>query len=65
LGVERWIRRVHKELLDCVVENYMCVGLDYEYTDIAKNVRQMNLPPEKKHRATILQLSVASETLVF
>jgi hypothetical protein len=43
----------------------MCVGLDYEYTDAVRNVKQKNLPPEKKQRAAVLQLSVASETLVF
>jgi hypothetical protein len=43
----------------------MCVGLKYEYTDAEKNVKQKNLPPEKKQRAAVLQLSVASETLVF
>jgi hypothetical protein len=43
----------------------MCVGLDYEYTDAVKNVKQKNLPPEKKQHAAVLQLSVALEILVF
>jgi hypothetical protein len=30
-----------------------------------KNVKQKNLPPEKRQCAAVLQLSVASETLVF
>jgi hypothetical protein len=30
-----------------------------------KIVKQKNLPPEKKQHATVLQLSVVSETLVF
>jgi hypothetical protein len=30
-----------------------------------KNVKQRNLPPEKKQQAAVLQLFVASETLVF
>jgi hypothetical protein len=30
-----------------------------------KNVKQKNLPPEKRQHADVLQLSVASKTLVF
>jgi hypothetical protein len=63
--VESWIRRVHQEFVDRAPEDSKCVGLAYEYTDVVKNVRQKNLPPEKRQRATVLQLSVASETLVF
>jgi hypothetical protein len=43
----------------------MCVGLDCEYTNAVKNVKQKNHPPEKKQRAAVLQLSVASETMLF
>jgi hypothetical protein len=63
--MERWIRRMQWEFLDRALENSICVGLDYEYTNTVKNVKHKNLPSEKKQRATILQLSVASETLVF
>jgi hypothetical protein len=63
--VERWIRRVHREFFDRALENSKCVGLDCEYTDTVKNVRQKNLPLDKKQRAAVLQLSMASETLVF
>jgi hypothetical protein len=63
--VERWICRVQREFLDRAPENSMCFGLDCEYIDAVKNVKQKNLPPEKKQRAAVLQLSVASETLVF
>jgi hypothetical protein len=43
----------------------MCIVLDCEYTDAVKNVKQKNLPPEKKQRAAVLQLSMVLETLVF
>jgi hypothetical protein len=43
----------------------MCIGLNYEYTDAVKNVKRKNLSQEKKQRAAVLQLSVASKTLVF
>jgi hypothetical protein len=36
-----------------------------EYTDAVKNMKQRNLPPEKKQCTAVLQLSVAYETLVF
>jgi hypothetical protein len=32
----------------------MRIGLDCEDTDAVKNVKQKNLPPEKKQRATVL-----------
>jgi hypothetical protein len=63
--VERWVRRMQWEFLDRALENSMCIGLDCEYTEAVKNVNQKNLPLEKNQRAAILQLSVASETLVF
>jgi hypothetical protein len=56
---------VHREFLDRALENSMCVGLDCEYIDAVKNVKQKNLAPEKKQRVSVLQLSMASETLVF
>jgi hypothetical protein len=43
----------------------MCVGLNCEYTDAMKNVKESSLPPEKKQRAAVLQLSMVYETLVF
>jgi hypothetical protein len=46
--VESWIRPAHWEFLDRAPENSMCVGLDCEYTDIVKNVKQKKFPPEKK-----------------
>jgi hypothetical protein len=63
--VERWICRMQREFVDRAPKNSKCVGLDCEYTDTLNNVKHKDLPLEKKHRATILQLSVASETLVF
>jgi hypothetical protein len=63
--VERWIHRVQREFLDRAPDNSMCVGLDCEYTDTVKNVKQKILLPEKKQHTVVLQLSVASETLVF
>jgi hypothetical protein len=63
--MESWIHRVHREFLDRAPEDSKCVGLYCEFTDAVKNVRQKNLPPEKRQRAIVLQLSMASETLVF
>ena len=51
--VERWIRAVKKQFLDDAP--IKCVGLDCEFTD----------PREGNQRAAVLQLSVASENLVF
>jgi hypothetical protein len=39
----RWTRRVQQEFLDRAPENSMCIGLDCEYTDAVKNVKQKNL----------------------
>ena len=51
--VERWIRAVKKQFLnDAPIK---CVGLDCEFTN----------PRVGDQRAAVLQLSVASETLVF
>jgi hypothetical protein len=63
--MERWIYRVEREFLDQALENSMCIGLDCEYTDTVKNVKQRNILPKKKQHAIVLQLSMASETLVF
>jgi hypothetical protein len=63
--VERWICCVQQEFLDHAPENSMCVGLDCKYTDAVKNVKQKNLPLEKKQCASVMQLSMVSETLVF
>jgi hypothetical protein len=52
--VEMWIYRVQREFLDHALENSMCVGLDCEYTNAVKIVKQKNLPPENKQRASIL-----------
>ena len=60
--VERWIRDVKKFYLDAAP--IKCVGLDCEFTDALPGP-QNNLPPEKRQRTAVLQLSVASETLVF
>jgi hypothetical protein len=56
---------MHQEFLDRAPEDSKCVGLDCEYTDTLKNVKQNNFPQEKRQRAAVLQLSVESETLVF
>jgi hypothetical protein len=63
--VESWIHRVHREFLDRASEDSKCVGLHCEYTDAVKDVKQNNLPPEKRQHVAVLQLSVVSETLVF
>ena len=52
--VERWIHDVKRRYLDAAPMKIM--GLDCEFTDIA---------PEEKQRAAVLQLSVATDTLVF
>jgi hypothetical protein len=52
--VERWIHRVQREFLDRAPENFMCIGLDCVYTDAVKNVKQKNLPPEKKQCADVM-----------
>jgi ribonuclease D len=51
--VEKWIRDVKRDFLDAAPTK--CVGLDCEFTD----------PREGDQRAAVLQLSVATETLVF
>jgi hypothetical protein len=63
--VKRWIHHVQREFLNRAPENSMCIGLNYEYTDAVKNVKRKNLSQEKKQRAAVLQLFVASKTLVF
>jgi hypothetical protein len=50
--VEKWIRAVKQRFLD--VAPIKCVGLDCEFTT-----------HEVNQRAAILQLSVASEVLIF
>ena len=59
--VERWICRVEEHFLKGATVKF--VGLDAEYTDGKKG--QRDLPYEQKQRATVLQLSVAHECLVF
>jgi hypothetical protein len=46
--MESWICCVHQKFLDHAPENSKCVGLDCEYTDVVKDVKQKNLPPEKR-----------------
>ncbi|CAM0947942.1 unnamed protein product [Alopecurus aequalis] len=52
--VERWIRDVKRRYLDAAPMKI--VGLDCEFTDAS---------PEETQRAAVLQLSVATDTLVF
>ncbi|XP_051197146.1 uncharacterized protein [Lolium perenne] len=54
--VDKWIRRVKRDILDAATTK--CVGLDCEFTDPRKKAGE-------EQRATFLQLSVASEMLVF
>ena len=61
--VERWIQYVKQEYLDAAP--IKCVGLDCEFTDPILGVRQKHLLADQRQRATVLQLSVASEILVF
>jgi hypothetical protein len=56
---------VHRDFHDRAPEDSKCVGLDYEFTDAVKKVKQRNLPPEKRQRTAVLQLSMALEILVF
>ncbi|XP_051197157.1 uncharacterized protein [Lolium perenne] len=51
--VEKWIGDVKRDFLDAATTK--CVGLDCKFTD----------PREGDQRAAVLQLSMASETLVF
>ena len=60
--VEKWIRHVKKGYLDAAPTK--CVGLDCEFTDTVPG-RQKDLLAHQRQHATVLQLSVASETLVF
>jgi hypothetical protein len=53
--VEMWLRTVKQWFLDAAL--IKCVGLDYEFTSPREGRRHQ--------RATVLQLSVASEVLVF
>jgi len=53
-AVERWIRVVKRRYLDAAPMKI--VGLDAEFTDAA---------PGRRQRAAVLQLSVATDTLVF
>jgi hypothetical protein len=53
--VEKWIRTIKKQFLDAAPTK--CVGLDCEFT----NPRESR----QNQRAAVLQLSVASEILVF
>jgi hypothetical protein len=56
---------VQREFLDCAPENSKYIGLDCEYIDTVKNVKQGNLPSKKKQWTALLQLSMPFETLVF
>ncbi|XP_051221774.1 uncharacterized protein [Lolium perenne] len=51
--VEKWIRAIKRAFLNATP--IKCVGLDCEFTN----------PREANQRATVLQLSVATENLVF
>jgi hypothetical protein len=54
MRVEQWIRSLQRKFLDYVAKNSKCVYLDCECTDAVKNVKQRNLPPEKKQHAAVL-----------
>ncbi|XP_071683683.1 uncharacterized protein [Lolium perenne] len=55
--VEKWIWRVKRDILDAATTK--CVGLDCVFTDPRKK------KAGKEQRAAVLQLAVASETLMF
>nr|XP_051196563.1 uncharacterized protein LOC127309893 [Lolium perenne] len=55
--VEKWIRRVKRDFLEAATTK--CVGLDCEFTDPRKK------KAGEEQRAVVLQIFVASETLVF
>jgi hypothetical protein len=56
---------MHRDFVDRAPEDSRCVGLDCEFTDTVKKVKQRNLPLEKRKQAAVLQLSMESEILVF
>jgi hypothetical protein len=46
---ERWINEVKEKFLDAAP--IKCVGLDYEFADAVKNIKQADLPLEQRQRA--------------
>ena len=61
--MEKWIYRVSEDFL-CDA-NIKIVGLDCEFTDKVKGIKQKLLPEDRRQRAAVLQLCVANEIILF
>jgi hypothetical protein len=61
--VEMWICHVKEKYVKCALISY--VGMDCEFTDAPRNVKQKKLPYQKRQCATILVICVVYECLVF
>jgi hypothetical protein len=56
---------VHWDFLDHAPEDSRCVGLDCEFTNAVKKVKQRNLPPEKRqHRCPATLCGVGDSSLL-
>ncbi|XP_051190989.2 uncharacterized protein [Lolium perenne] len=61
--MEKWIYRVSEDFL-CDASAKI-VGLDCEFTDKVKVIKQKLLPEDKRQRAAVLQLCVANDIILF
>ncbi|XP_051230166.1 uncharacterized protein [Lolium perenne] len=61
--MEKWIYRVSEDFL-CDASAKI-VGLDCEFTDKVKGIKQKLLPEDKRQRAAVLQLCVANDIILF
>ncbi|XP_051204739.1 uncharacterized protein [Lolium perenne] len=61
--MEKWIYRVSEDFL-CDASAKI-VGLDCEFTDKVKGIKQKLLPEDKRQHAAVLQLCVANDIILF
>jgi hypothetical protein len=61
--MEKWIYRISEDFL-CDASAKI-VGLDCEFTDKVKGIKQKLLPEDKRQRAAVLQLCVANDIILF
>lgn len=61
--MEKWIYRVSEDFL-CDARPKI-VGLDCEFTDKVKGIKQKHLPEDRRQRAAVLQLCVANDIILF
>ncbi|KAM0837395.1 hypothetical protein ACQ4PT_061691 [Festuca glaucescens] len=61
--MEKWIYRVSEDFL-CDASTKI-VGLDCEFTDKVKGIKQKHLPEDRRQRAAVLQLCVANDIILF